>query len=160
MHAAGAAGFEKSRFFWPNACYPLCRSDCLIPCKGTNENALFCFRAMAAEKGIFHREKSLSDVRKKATPPDAGLHSCTGGVFAVPLRGGGPFQDGQRWVEGFEPLTSRMRKMTFAFSFGCDILGSPGWKVCLFPPTLCVDTKSRIDWRKKIGHALLLWINI
>lgn len=27
-------------------------------------------------------------------------------------------------LEGFEPLTSRMRKMTFAFSFGCDILGS------------------------------------
>jgi hypothetical protein len=24
------------------------------PRKGTNENALFCFRAMAAEKGIFH----------------------------------------------------------------------------------------------------------
>ena len=33
-------------------------------------------------------------------------------------------------MEGFEPLTSRMRKMTFAFSFGCDILGSPGWNVC------------------------------
>ena len=66
------------------------------PRKGTNENALFCFRAMAAEKGVFHREKSLSDVREKATPPDAGLHSCTGGVFAVPLRGG-PFQDSQRW---------------------------------------------------------------
>ena len=58
----------------------------MIPRKGTNENALFCFRAMAAEKGVFHREKSLSDVREKATPPDAGLHSCTGGVFAVPLR--------------------------------------------------------------------------
>ena len=29
-----------------------------------------------------------------------------------------------------------------------------------FPPTLCVDTKSHIDWRKEIGHALLLWINI
>ena len=141
VHAAGAAGFEKSLFFWPNACYTLRRSDCPIPCKGTdlqlssrkvhlklilsntsargrtisrnvyfnrvtemiprkgtNENALFCFRAMAAEKGVFHRGKSLSDVREKATPPDAGLHSCTGGVFAVPLRGG-PFQDGQRWVK-------------------------------------------------------------
>jgi hypothetical protein len=78
------------------------------PRKGTNENALFCFRAMAAEKGVFHREKSLSDVREKATPPDAGLHSCTGGVFAVPLRGG-PFQDGQRWVKSkgtFSALSS------------------------------------------------------
>ena len=26
--------------------------------------------------------------------------------------------------------------------------------------TLCVDTKSHIDWRKGIEHALLLWINI
>ena len=25
--------------------------------------------------------------------------------------------------------------------------------------TLCVDTKSCIDWRKEIGHALLLGIN-
>lgn len=31
-----AAGFEKSLFFWPNACYTLRRSDCPIPCKGTD----------------------------------------------------------------------------------------------------------------------------
>ena len=119
VHAAGAAGFEKSLFFWPNACYTLRRSDCPIPCKGTDLKPSSCkihlklilsntpargqtkmpFSVFAQwrQKRAFFMGKSLSDVREKATPPDAGLHSCTGGVFAVPLRGG-PFQDGQRWV--------------------------------------------------------------
>ena len=134
VHAAGAAGFEKSRFFWPNACYPLRRSDCPIPCKGTDLQLSSCkiylklilsntpargqtkmpFSVFAQwrQKRAFFMEKSLSDVREKAMPPDAGLHSCTGGVFAVPLRGG-PFQDGQRWVtlkwssQHFRPLAGR-----------------------------------------------------
>lgn len=119
VYAAGAAGFEKSLFFWPNACYTLRRSDCPIPCKGTDLKPSSCkihlklilsntpargqtkmpFSVFAQwrQKRAFFMGKSLSDVREKATPPDAGLHSCTGGVFAVPLRGG-PFQDGQRWV--------------------------------------------------------------
>ena len=113
-----AAGFEKSLFFWPNACYTLRRSDCPIPCKGTDlqpssrkvhlklilsntpargqTKMPFSVFAQWRQKRAFFMGKSLSDVREKATPPDAGLHSCTGGVFAVPLRGG-PFQDSQRW---------------------------------------------------------------
>ena len=109
MHAAGAAGFEKSLFFWPNACYTLRRSDCPIPCKGTDlkpssskihlklilsntpargqTKMPFSVFAQWRQKRAFFMGKSLSDVREKATPPDAGLHSCTGRRFCCPLAG-------------------------------------------------------------------------
>ncbi len=107
MYAAGAAGFEKSLFFWPNACYPLRRSDCPIPCKGTDLKPSSCkihlklilsntpargqtkmpfsvFAQWRQRRAFFIGKNRCLMFGKKATPPDAGLHSCTGGVFAVP----------------------------------------------------------------------------
>ena len=84
------------------------------PARGQTKMPFSVF-AQWRQKRAFFMEKSLSDVREKATPPDAGLHSCTGSVFAVPLRGG-PFQDGQRWVKSkgtistFRPLAGRTWK--------------------------------------------------
>ena len=55
------------------------------PARGQTKMPFSVF-AQWRQKRAFFMGKSLSDVREKATPPDAGLHSCTGSVFAVPLR--------------------------------------------------------------------------